>query len=289
MAFRNVIVSERCKLEYSLNYLICRKNMEEKRILLDEIKTIVIQTTQVSITTSLISMISKKKIKLIFCDEKSNPECELVPYQNNFYSYRKIKEQIGFVDKAQSIWTEIVKKKILNQANNLLLENKIEECIMLKNYASDVQLNDCTNREGHSGKVYFNALFGMTFSRSQSNNINMFLNYGYSILLSSINREIKMLGYLTELGIHHIGESNPYNLSCDLIEPIRPLVDYYVITEKVNVGNFKIEFVKMLNEEVKYNNQKLYLDNAIHLYVVDILNKIKKSDSSNILFIEYEL
>ena len=54
MPFRNIIVSERCKLEYSLNYLICRKGMEEKRILLDEIKTIMIQTTQVSITTSLI-------------------------------------------------------------------------------------------------------------------------------------------------------------------------------------------------------------------------------------------
>lgn len=289
MPFRNVIVSERCKLEYSLNYLICRKGMEEKRILLDEIKTIMIQTTQVSITTSLITMISKKKIKLIFCDEKSNPECELVPYQNNFYSYRKIKEQINFVDNAQSIWAEIVKRKIINQANNLRLMNKDEEFNMLLSYANEVSLDDHTNREGHSAKVYFNALFGMNFNRSQSNSINMFLNYGYSILLSSINREIKMLGYLTELGIHHIGESNPFNLSCDLIEPIRPLVDYYVITEKVNIDNFKLEFVKMLNLEVKYNNQKIFLDNAIHLYVVDILNKIKKSDSSDILFIEYEL
>lgn len=289
MPFRNIIVSERCKLEYSLNYLICRKGMEEKRILLDEIKTIMIQTTQVSITTSLITMISKKKIKLIFCDEKSNPECELVPYQNNFYSYRKIKEQINFVDNAQSIWAEIVKRKIINQANNLRLMNKDEEFNMLLSYANDVRLDDHTNREGHSAKVYFNALFGMDFNRSQSNSINMFLNYGYSILLSSINREIKMLGYLTELGIHHIGESNPFNLSCDLIEPIRPLVDYYVITEKVNIDNFKLEFVKMLNLEVKYNNQKIFLDNAIHLYVVDILNKIKKSDSSDILFIEYEL
>ena len=234
-------------------------------------------------------MISKKKIKLIFCDEKSNPECELVPYQNNFYSYRKIKEQINFVDNAQSIWAEIVKRKIINQANNLRLMNKDEEFNMLLSYANDVRLDDHTNREGHSAKVYFNALFGMDFNRSQSNSINMFLNYGYSILLSSINREIKMLGYLTELGIHHIGESNPFNLSCDLIEPIRPLVDYYVITEKVNIDNFKLEFVKMLNLEVKYNNQKIFLDNAIHLYVVDILNKIKKSDSSDILFIEYEL
>jgi len=289
VAFRNVIVSERCKLEYSLNYLICRKGMEEKRVLLDEIKTLVIQSTQVSITTSLISMLSKKKVKVIFCDEKSNPECELITYQNNFYAYRKIKEQIAFVDNAQAIWSEIVKRKIINQANNLKLTKHLIEYEMLMKYAEEVRLDDHTNREGHSAKVYFNALFGTDFSRTKSCNINKFLNYGYSILLSSINREIKMLGYLTELGIHHIGESNSFNLSCDLIEPIRPLVDYMVITEKVNIENYKLEFIKMLTLEVKYNNQKIILENAIHLYIIDILNKIKNTDSKNILFIEYEL
>ncbi len=289
MAYRNVIITQRCKLEYSLNYLICRKGMEEKKILLDEIKTIVIQSTQVVITTSLITMLSKKKIKVIFCDEKYNPECELVSYQNNFYSYRKIKEQINFVGKAQKCWQEIVKMKIINQAKNLLLMKKENEYSMLMNYANEVEEDDRTNREGHSAKVYFNALFGTDFNRSQNNNINMFLNYGYSIVLSTINREIKMLGYLTELGIHHIGESNPYNLTCDLMEPIRPLVDYFVITNKVNVDSFKTEFVKMLNYEVMYNSQKMFLDNAIHLYIVDILNAIKNQKHQDIKFIEYEL
>lgn len=289
MAFRNVIVSERCKLEYSMNYLVCRKGMEEKRILLDEIKIVIVQTTQVSITASLISMLSKKKIKLIFCDEKSNPECELVPYQNNFYSYRRIKEQIAFSNSAQIIWSEIVRKKIINQSNNLLYRGLYDEYRMLFEYSKDVQLGDCTNREGHSAKVYFNALFGKTFNRDQPISINMFLNYGYSILLSAINREIKMLGYLTEIGIHHIGESNPFNLSCDLIEPIRPLVDYYVISGKVDESNYKIEFVRMLSKEVYYNGQKLFLDNAIHLYVVNIMNKIKESDNTDLKFVEYEL
>lgn len=289
MPFRNVIISERCKLEYSLNYLICKKADEEKRVLLDEIKTIVIQSNQVAITTALITMISKKKIKLIFCDEKYNPECELVSYQNNFYSYRKIKEQIDFVNNQDEIWQAIVKKKIFNQAKNLLYLNKKEEYELLINYYNDVKLNDISNREGHSAKVYFNALFGTDFNRNQSNCINTFLNYGYSILLSSINREVKSLGYLTELGIHHIGESNPFNLSCDLIEHLRPLVDYYVITDKVNLENYKIGFVKMLSQEVMYNNQKIFLDNAIHLFVVDIMNKLKEKNAENLKFIEYEL
>lgn len=66
MAFRNLIIKERCKLEYSLNYLVCKKGTIETKVLLDEIRLIFILTTQASITTSLIVMLSQKKIKIIF-------------------------------------------------------------------------------------------------------------------------------------------------------------------------------------------------------------------------------
>lgn len=289
MSFRNVIVEDRAKLEYSLNYLVCRKGLEEKRILLDEIKTIIINSTQVSITTSLISQLSKKKIKLIFCDEYHNPECEMVSYQNNYYSYRKIKEQFHFVNERGNIWKRIVEEKIKNQSRNLEYKQLNESMSMLIEYGRNVECDDVSNREGHSAKVYFNALFGNDFNRNQDNDINKYLNYGYSILLSVINREIKSLGYLTELGIHHIGESNPFNLSCDLIEPLRPLVDFYVVSDRVNNDNFRKEFIAMLASQVKYNKQNIFLDNAIHLYVTDIITCIKDNCVDKIKFIEYEL
>ena len=49
MAFRTIVINDRCKLEYSLNYLICRKLNDEKRVVLDEIKLLIINSTQVSI------------------------------------------------------------------------------------------------------------------------------------------------------------------------------------------------------------------------------------------------
>lgn len=291
MAFRNVIIDSRCKLEYSLNYFICRKGLDEKRILIDEIKLILIMSTQVSITSRLISELSKKKVKIIFCNEKYNPECEIVSYQNNFYSYRKIKDQIKFTDENKNkLWTIIVKKKIMNQAKNLLNCNKKEQYLLLLEYLNDVHIADITNREGHSAKVYFNALFGTKFNRNDENNkINKFLDYGYSIILSSFNREIKTFGYLTELGIHHIGESNSFNLSCDLMEPLRPLVDKLIIENIITYDNFKIEFVTMLTRKVIYRRRELFLDNAIHLYVEDLLNFLKTGNEEYINFIEYEL
>lgn len=270
--------------------MICRKGTEEKRILLDEIKILIINSTQVLITTSLISEMSKRKIKIIFCNELHNPECEIVSYQNNYYSYRKIKEQIEFTKTNNKyLWKLIIQKKIENQARNLLYKKLVSQGEMLLTYRDQVLEADSTNREGHSAKVYFNALFGPSFSRDIDCSINKYLNYGYAIILSAINREIKALGYLTELGIHHIGESNSFNLSCDFIEPLRPYIDSLVIKDEVNDDNFKTVYVNLLVKNVKYNDRRILLENAIHLYVTDMCNFLKTGDLDFLRFIEYEL
>lgn len=289
MAFRNLIIKERCKLEYSLNYLVCKKGTIETKVLLNEIRLIVILTTQASITTSLIVMLSQKKIKIIFCNELCNPECELISYSNNFYSYRKIKEQLEFIKNNEYVWKRIVQEKIYNQARNLQFLGLNDSYNHLIEFQKNVENNDITNREGHSAKVYFNSLFGNGFSRSDDNVINKYLNYGYAIILSCINREIKSLGYLTELGIHHIGESNSFNFSCDLIEPLRPLIDSLIIKKVVNEENYKVKFIELLTTYVSYNNQAIILDNAIHLYIINIINYLKTSEEENLKFIEYEL
>ena len=119
-------------------------------------------------------------------------------------------------------------------------------------------------------------------------NINKYLDYGYSIILSAFNKEVKILGYLTELGVHHIGESNPFNLSCDLMEPLRPLIDKMVIENVVNEENYKMMFINILSKKVKYNGKELFLDNAIHLYVEDLMNYLITGNEDKIKFIVYE-
>ena len=101
---------------------------------------------------------------------------------------------------------------------------------MLISYLPQIEEYDVTNREGHAAKVYFNAVFGMDFSRSQENVTNAALNYGYSLILSAFNREVAANGYLTQLGLFHDNMFNFYNLSCDLMEPFRVLVDRAVKT-----------------------------------------------------------
>ena len=57
-----------------------------------------------------------------------------------------------------------------------------DEAKLLSQYIEQIAWNDETNREGHSAKVYFNAIFGLDFTRTQDNLINAALNYGYSII-----------------------------------------------------------------------------------------------------------
>ena len=66
----------------------------------------------------------------------------------------------------------------------------MKEAELLYTYIDEMRLGDETNREGHAAKVYFNALFGMDFTRTAENSINAALNYGYGVLLSACNREI---------------------------------------------------------------------------------------------------
>lgn len=129
---------------------------------------------------------------------------------------------------------------------------KEKEAALLSEYIREIQWYDETNREGHAAKVYFNALFGMDFSRSQDNYINAALNYGYSIILSAFNREIVANGYLTQIGLFHDNMFNQFNLGSDLMEPFRVLVDRQVCSMKLDeFGHVqKMELVNLLNREV---------------------------------------
>ena len=284
MAFRTVIVDTHSKLEYSLNYLVFRTVDETKRILLDEIHTLIIQSTEVALTTSLISELTKRKIKVIFCDAKHNPESELIPCYGSHNSFRRITNQIGWQPEIKgAVWQKIVQEKILNQSRFLKEKGQLERAEMLDGFAKEVVPHDATNREGHAAKVYFNGIFFEGFTREKDCPINAALDYGYTILLSQFNREIVAAGYLTQLGIHHIGETNPFNLSCDFIEPFRILVD-----RKASALNeedpMKPAMIALLSDEVEIDGKKQTVANAITIYCQSLFRALNDGDIGGIRF-----
>lgn len=138
MSWRNVVISRRSKLDLKTGYLVVRNEEETRKINLDEISVLIIENTAVSITGCLISALNEKKIKVIFCDEKRNPSCELVSYYGSHDCSAKIKKQIAWnVDVKNCIWTEIIAEKIRKQAEFLFENNHITEAEMLTGYIGE--------------------------------------------------------------------------------------------------------------------------------------------------------
>ncbi|MCM1306198.1 MAG: type II CRISPR-associated endonuclease Cas1 [Bacteroides sp.] len=291
MGFRIVVISSRAKLDYKMNYMVVRTDEKTTRVHLDEIAVLIIETTAVALTAYLIAELSRKKIKVIFCDEKYNPTAELCSLYGAHDTSRKLREQIRWQSDIKGIvWAEIVRAKILGQMSNLK-ESNDREIELLHSYAQEVQPHDSTNREAHAAKVYFNALFGLDFSRSEDNLINTALNYGYGILLSAINREVVACGYVTQLGIFHDNVFNHFNLSSDLIEPFRPFVDREVLT--LNGVKFeheeKMKLVDVLNSTVKIKDKEHHLINAISIFIHSVFEALAENDVSKLTFPKYEL
>lgn len=190
----------------------------------------------------------------------------------------------------EAVWTEIVSEKIRKQKELLELLGK-EEAELLSSYLQQIAWNDETNREGHAAKVYFNALFGLDFTRTEDNLINAALNYGYSIILSSFTREIVANGYITQLGLFHDNMFNQFNLASDLMEPFRPLVDKCVLGMKLEQFEHeeKMWLVDILNQEVQIDGKIQYVSNAIKIYCKSVFDALNEDDSALVRFYKIEL
>ena len=288
MGWRTVIVNKNCKLSYKNDYLIIRSE-ELQMIHLSEINTIIVETGMVSIASYLINELARQKIKLIFCDEKHNPSCEIMPYYGSFNTSKKILNQINWnKEKKEKAWQQIVKYKIHNQAM-LLKKVNISGHEKLIEYEEQVEPADKTNREGHAAKVYFNLLFGIDFCRGKVDNTNIALDYGYSILLSMLNKEIVSKGYITPLGLNHKSEFNQFNLTCDLMEIYRPLIDEIVYKNREFAFDktYKYKLIDVSNQKVKVENKEQYLSNAVPIFITSVFDFLEDKEESKILNYEF--
>ncbi len=286
MSWRTVVIANQAKLDYKMGYMVIR-GLESKQILLEEIAVLLIENPAVSLTGILIEALTEKKVKVIFCDSKRNPIAELVPHHGCHDSASKIRTQITWKkDIKDVIWRDLVMEKLRKQAEFLGELGKETQAALLSEYVGQVELADASNREGHGAKVYFNALFGMDFTRSADIPTNAALNYGYSMILSAFNREVSANGYLTQLGLFHDNMFNHYNLACDLMEPFRILVDrmvYNMKPEKFEKDEKHFMWT-LLDQKITIDGQKQFVMNGIKIYTRSVFDAINDMDSSEIKF-----
>lgn len=291
MSWRVVVVSSNAKVDFKMDYLVVRTLDETRRVHISEIGVLMLESTAISITAYALCELLNRKVKVIFCDQQRNPCGELIPCSGSHDSTAKIRQQIAWTSAhKEAVWTEIIRAKIRNQ-RDVLLHWARPQAALLTQYLSQLQPGDVTNREGHAAKVYFNALFGMEFTRALSTPENAALNYGYGLILSAINREISAAGYLTQIGIFHDNVFNAYNLGCDLMEPLRPMVDNAVMKMHPLVfeKDEKHALVRILQTEVSFDGKHHVLLYALRLYCGTVFRTLLSGDLEEFRMIEYEL
>lgn len=277
--WKTVIVDSGAALEYDQGLMRIKSDDGEKELPICQIKTVIINSLQVRITAYLLNELAKEKTKVIFCNEKKNPYSELIGKFDNGLSPERLKTQIKWTKKEKDImWQKIVKTKI-DVSKKLLFMKKLVPDSRLTEYMKGVTPGDKSNREGQAARLYFNTLFGKGFVRTDESAVNSALNYGYSIILSEMNRIITSYGYNTSLGIKHDNMYNYFNLSCDLIEPFRAFVDDIVVEsrERELDKDYKLNLISVTGKTIKYDGKKMELCDAMELFASDVLKNMKNS------------
>lgn len=286
MSWRIVSVASRSKLDYKMGYLVVRSKESTVRIHLSEISILMLESTAISLTAYLLRELERQKIDVVFCDETRTPYATLSSLYGSHNTALCYREQAAWSEGTTNlVWAEIVKQKIRGQ-RTVLPPEKAAERALLESYLAQVQPGDSTNREGHAAKVYFNALFGMDFTREKETPVNAALNYGYALLLSAQAREITACGYCTQLGVFHTNRFNRLNLASDLMEPFRPFIDVRV--RDLSPASFgheeKLALIAVLNRQVAIDGKQQFLLTALRIYTRSVLHALSSGDLSGIVF-----
>ena len=276
MGWRTIVVNQHSKLSYKNNHLIYKDSSQTEMIHLSEIDILVLETTNIVLSTMLIKRLSDENILVIFCDDKRLPVAQLMPYYGKHDSSLQFSKQIEWTEEVKGVvWTEIISQKIFNQAVFLYESGLDKKSESLTRLYEELQIFDPTNREGHAARIYFNALFGNDFNREKSNDINASLDYGYSLLLSMFAREIVATGCVTQLGLKHSNQFNPFNFASDIMEPFRPIIDRIVYENMdYEFNRIKSKLFQIFINNYKYSGKEMFLSNIISDYTKKIVKAL---------------
>lgn len=291
MSFRQIIVTDTNYICVKNSLLEFHKSENIVRVPIEDVAIIVLDNIELTITAKAINSCTQENVMIVLCNNKHLPSSLILPFSGHYRQLEMTYKQLEFnTVKKQNLWRSIIKQKIRNQSRVLLyceLDDYYEKLVHL---SSEVLRNDSSNREAVAAKVFFNGLYGSEFVRFKEDKINACLNYGYAILVSSITRELVSYGLDPKFGIWHNSKSNALNLSYDLVETFRPIVDYYIksnyelINEELTPNN-KRGLSSLLNATVKVGNEKMRLQNAIEKFCANFM-KIIDGQETELIEIE---
>lgn len=292
--WRSVIIYNGERLSVQDNWLVVSFEDEtEKRIPLEDLYCVVIDNKNLVLSVPTLSTLAQHKIHLILTDERHLPVSQMYPINASYHCYRIQKKQLGMSDEFKGeIWKRITRKKIENQA--VCLENSWAERDVvnrMRELASEVVAHDAGNREGISAKLFFRNVYGTEFIRFSDDETNSLLNYGYAIIRSGVAKSLVAHGFNCVMGVHHISETNEFNLADDFMEPLRPLVDEWIAKNPECIAEglskyVKNELVSLVNTEIIFDGKTMKVRYAIDSMVKSFITALETQNPDRLILPE---
>ena len=172
------------------------------------------------------------------------------------------------------IGRKIEQNKIANQMDTLKnIRKKTEEIKEGIEFLQDMidKLNEPLNYlevmgiEGNAARVYFTRVFNNVKwngrkPRIKNDYINVTLDIGYTMLFNIVDAILQIYGFDTYYGVFHKCFYMRKSLVCDLMEPMRPIVDYSV-RKAINLVQCKKEDFEVYDNRwvLKYKMNSKYI------------------------------
>jgi len=192
---------------------------------LDEIEAVITSTPAATYTSQALAALAARGAPVVICGTDFAPAAFLLPMRGHYAQGDRMEAQATASRPCKKrLWSQIVRAKVRAQAAALEVSGCNPRLVLA--LISRIRSGDPDNIEARAAQRYLREMFGRSFSRSTAeNNVNNYLNYGYTVLRAAAARSIVAAGLHPSLSIHHKSGGDPLRLADDLMEPFRPAVD----------------------------------------------------------------
>lgn len=220
-----------------------------------------------TITSYLIKRAKEYGISIFMLNDSFETYAEIMSQAEGNYKLRRVQYTMG---KQQEL--EIAKFLLTNKINNQ--QRVLKACKKSElnstpfiNIEKAKENDKLLGIEGSFAKGYFKSLFAdigwyRRAPRTKEDFPNLLLDIGYTFLFNYIDSLLRLFGFDPYKGFYHKLFFQRKSLSCDLMEPLRPLVDRQLV-KSYNLGQIN-------EKDFKFKNGSFTIKNGKHRRYVDI-------------------
>jgi len=183
-----------------------------------------------TLTTILIKNAKKYGISIFLLTDSLETYAEIVSLAEGHYVLRHIQYTMK-EEKEMEIARFLILNKAKSQYESIKKKRTLGiEKTLYENWQSRItKANDCKSLLGVEGSIaiiFENMNWHRRTPQIKEDITNLLLDIGYTFLFHYVDSLLRLFGFDTYKGVYHKLFFQRKSLSCDIMEPLRPLIDY---------------------------------------------------------------